>query len=144
MHRQSQRVGVAGRVRVERGSAVLRRALCWFLLHRDGDGLAVLVVVLFFVVEEGESCALEGGREGQPASTLKGGPESLLVGEPAFTLEDKPTSSAESQRTSVSVSGTQTQTYLWSYGFYLFWGFFILLGGGLRVGGDRVGEVRYG
>ena len=83
-----------------------------------------------------EECAVEGGREGQPASTLKGGRESLLVGEPAFTLEDKPTSSAERKGTSASVSGTQTQTHLWSFGFYLFWGF--LFGGFFYLVGWRV------
>ena len=109
MHRQSQRVGVAGRVRVERGLAVLRRALCWSLLRRDGDGLAGPGGA-FFVVEE---CAVEGGREsslvGEPAaSTLKGGRE--------VPLEDKP----------ASASGTQTQMHLWSFGFHLFWGFCLM------------------
>ena len=57
------------------------------------------------MVEEGESCALEGGRE------------SSVVGEPA-------------------ASGTQTQTHLWSYGLYLFWGF--LFGGFFNLVGWRV------
>lgn len=79
------------------------------------------MVWLVLVVEE---CAVEGERftlECEPTSTLVGGPESLFVwstvkGGGEVSLEDKPASG----------------THLWSYGFYLFWVFYLV---GWRVEG---------
>ena len=50
----------------------------------------------------------------------------------------------ESTNISISIRNANANVFMVLWFLFILGFFFILVGGGLRVGGDRVGEVRYG